>query len=58
MTLNWQGVDEIDRLVGKENYVLGYAGGGGTILGQHHLEQLYPYVAAWIVFLLIKNLSI
>ncbi|MSR91460.1 TetR/AcrR family transcriptional regulator [Inconstantimicrobium porci] len=27
-------------------------------IDNNHLEQLYPYVAAWIVFLLIKNLSI
>lgn len=30
MSLNWNGTSEIDRLLSKDQYILGYAGGGGT----------------------------
>lgn len=30
MTLNWKGTEEIDSILRKTQYVMGYAGGGGT----------------------------
>lgn len=30
MTLNWKGTEEIDSILRKDQYVMGYAGGGGT----------------------------
>ncbi|ADZ22651.1 putative ketopantoate reductase PanE/ApbA [Clostridium acetobutylicum EA 2018] len=32
-TLNWGGTYEIDKLLRKEQYIMGYAGGGGTFKG-------------------------
>ncbi|OOM82295.1 2-dehydropantoate 2-reductase [Clostridium puniceum] len=32
-TLNWSGTDKIDKLLKKEQYIMGYAGGGGTFKG-------------------------
>ncbi|WP_459478394.1 ketopantoate reductase family protein [Clostridium saccharoperbutylacetonicum] len=29
-TLNWNGTEEIDKILKKEQYIMGYAGGGGT----------------------------
>lgn len=29
-TLNWNGTEQIDKLLKKEQYIMGYAGGGGT----------------------------
>jgi 2-dehydropantoate 2-reductase len=32
-TLNWDGTNEIDNILKKEQYIMGYAGGGGTFKG-------------------------
>lgn len=32
-TLNWSGTEKIDELLKKEQYIMGYAGGGGTFKG-------------------------
>ncbi|URZ08711.1 ketopantoate reductase family protein [Clostridium felsineum] len=32
-TLNWEGTSEIDKLLRKDQYIMGYAGGGGTFKG-------------------------
>lgn len=30
LTLNWNGTEKIDKILKKEQYIMGYAGGGGT----------------------------
>lgn len=30
MTLNWEGTEDIDKILSRDQYILGYGGGGGT----------------------------
>lgn len=33
-TLNWEGTRQIDNILNKDNYIMGYSGGGGTFKGE------------------------
>lgn len=41
MSSNWNGFSEIDRIVDKDKYVIGYAGGGGTFKEENGQNTLW-----------------
>lgn len=46
MASNWKGTDEIEQILKKEEYVLGYAGGGGTICKENDRETIWANIGA------------
>lgn len=46
MASNWTGMAEIDSYLNKDQYILGYAGGGGTLRNVDGQSELWGNIGA------------
>lgn len=46
MASNWTGTTDIDSYLGKDQYILGYAGGGGTLRNADGQSELWGNIGA------------
>lgn len=49
MTLNWNGLEEIEQILEANQYLLGYAGGGGTFRMNGQVKELWGNIGADIM---------
>jgi 2-dehydropantoate 2-reductase len=61
MTLDWNMSDEVEKILSKKHYVLGYAGGGGTFIGSQLWANLGKDIMLGAVYreqqLLLNNVT-